>query len=461
MPSSLRSLTALAVTAAAAVALAATASADSIVYVKDGNVWLTSPDAAKQYQLTFDGGYSSPSQADDGTIVALHGKQFVRMNRSGAQLNAPFDGIGTSGGNFYGPYDPRVSPDGHRIAYWFGQYSSYYSYGCSCYLYRLESKTAWSHANRFTDPTAESEHYLGIEQPEWLTNDRLLAGYPGFWMSGWTFKIGTGTGYSDKAAQWWYQFKDDQGYNYYPTDPALSPDGKRLALANGGDPTAKSQLVLASVPGPAWVGEPPYENDYLGNSAVEQPQLHCAQDTGLVVNPTWSQDSGSVAYGSADGIHVMGVPADWNCAGLADRLLAAGGAEPDWGPADVNMAQRPSPPAAGGAGSAAAKPLVKKSALRLSKVKLTPARFRARAGAKLRFTLAGAAKLTLTVKRAGGKPVKGSIRSAGKPGANTLRFKGRIGGHTLRPGRYRLTITARAMAGGASAKATMAFRIVR
>jgi hypothetical protein len=201
MPSPLRSLTALAVCAAAACAFAATAGADSIVYVKDGNVWLTKPDAAKQYQVTFDGGYSSPSQADDGTIVALRGKQFVRMNRSGAQLNAPFAGIGTSGGNFYGPYEPRVSPDGTRIAYWFGQYSSYYSYGCSCYLYHLESKTAWSYASRFTDPTAESENYLGLEQPEWLTNDRLLAGYPGFWMSGWTFKLGTGTGYSDRAAR--------------------------------------------------------------------------------------------------------------------------------------------------------------------------------------------------------------------------------------------------------------------
>jgi hypothetical protein len=460
MPSPLRFLTALAVCAAAAFALAATAGADSIVYVKDGNVWLTSPDAAKQYQVTFDGGYSSPSQADDGTIVALRAKQFVRMNRSGAQLNAPFAGIGTSGGDFYGPYEPRVSPDGTRIAYWFGQYSSYYSYGCSCYLYHLESKTAWSYAERFTDPTAESEHYLGIEQPEWLANDRLLASYPGFWMSGWTFKIGTGTGYSDKAAQWWYQFKDDQGYNYYPTDPALSPDGHKLALANGGDPTKKSQLLLASVPGPAWVGEPPYENDYLGNSAVEQPVLQCAQDKGLVVNPTWSQDSGSVAYGSTDGIHVMAVPADWSCAGLADRLLAPAGSEPDWGPADVNMAQKPSPPAAGAATGAGKAP-AKKAALALRKVKLSPATFRARAGAKLRFTLAGPAKLTLTVARASGKKVKGTIRSAGKPGANTLRFKGRIGGHTLRPGRYRLTITARAMAGGASAKATMAFRIVR
>jgi hypothetical protein len=89
MPSPLRFLTVLAISAAAVVALAATASADSIAYVKDGNVWLTSPDAAKQYQLTFDGGYSSLSQADDGTIVALRARQFVRMDRSGHQLNVP------------------------------------------------------------------------------------------------------------------------------------------------------------------------------------------------------------------------------------------------------------------------------------------------------------------------------------------------------------------------------------
>jgi hypothetical protein len=460
MPSPLRLLTALVVAAAAVVALAATASADSIVYVKDGNVWLTSPDAAKQYQVTFDGGYSSPSQADDGTIVALRARQFVRMDRSGHQLNAPIDAIGTSGGNFYGPYEPRVSPDGTRIAYWFGQYSDYYSYGCNCYLYHLESKTAWTYADRFTDPSSESENYLGLEQPEWLTNDRLLASYPGFWMSGWTFKIGTGTGYASNAAQWWYQFKDDQGYNYYPTDPALSPDGRKLALSNGGDPNTKTQLLLAAVPGPAWVGEPPYENDYLGNSAVEQPQLQCSQEKGLVVNPTWSQDSGSVAYGSTDGIHVLGVPADWNCAGLADRLLAPGGSEPDWGPADVNLAQKPSPPAGAGAPSGAPK-TVAKAGPGLARVRLTPTSFRARAGARLRFTLAGPARLTLVVTRAGGRAVKGSIRSAGRPGVNILRLKGRIGGHTLRPGRYRLTITARAIAGAGSAKATRVLRIVR
>jgi hypothetical protein len=454
-----RFLTALVLTGVAAGALTASAGADSIVYVKDGNVWLTSPDAAKQYQVTYDGGYSSPSQADDGTIVALRAKQFVRMNRSGQALNAPFAGMGTSGGDFYGPYDPRVSPDGTRIAYWFGQYSQRYDYGCNCYLFHWESKSAWSWSNRFTDPSSESENTLGLEQPEWLTNDRVLTAYSSFWMSGWTWKIGTATGNPGNTAQWWYQFKDGDGYNFFPTDPALSPDGKKLALANGADPNTKNQLLLASVSGPAWVGEPPYENDYTGNSAVEQPVLQCVQEKGVVVNPTWSQDSGSLAYGSGDGIHVMAVPPDLNCNGLADRLLVAGGSEPDWGPADVNLAQKPSPPASGGSGAQAKKPVVAGPGLR--KLKLTPSAFRARAGAKLRFTLSGPARLTLTVRRANGKAVKGALKTAGKPGANTLRFKGRIGGHTLRPGRYRLTITARAMAGAGTAKATTAFRIVR
>jgi hypothetical protein len=286
----------------------------------------------------------------------------------------------------------------------------------------------------------------------------VLAGYSSFWMSGWTWKIGTATGNPGNTAQWWYQFKDGDGYNFFPTDPALSPDGRKLALANGADPN-KNQLLLASVPGPAWVGEPPYENDYLGKRAVEEPVLQCVQEKGVVVNPTWSQDSASVAYGSGDGIHVMAVPADLNCNGMADRLLVAGGSEPDWGPADVNMAQKPSPPASGSAGAQGRKPVVAGPGLR--KLKLTPSALRARAGAKLRFTLAGPAKLTLTVRRANGTAVKGALKTAGRPGANTLRFKGRIGGHTLRPGRYRLTISARAMVGGGTAKATTAFRIVR
>src|SRR3954454_15373051 len=93
-----------------ACALASSASADSIVYAKDGNLFLTSPDGAKGYQVTRDGGYASPSQARDGTIGAVHNGQLVRMDRSGRTIGAPIDAIGSPGSlpGIGGPYDPRL-----------------------------------------------------------------------------------------------------------------------------------------------------------------------------------------------------------------------------------------------------------------------------------------------------------------------------------------------------------------
>src|SRR6476661_7389853 len=50
------------------------ADASSIVYTKDSNVWITTPDGSYQKAVTTDGTssnrYQSPAQADDGTIVA-------------------------------------------------------------------------------------------------------------------------------------------------------------------------------------------------------------------------------------------------------------------------------------------------------------------------------------------------------------------------------------------------------
>jgi hypothetical protein len=49
--------------------------------------------------------------------------------------------------------------------------------------------------------------------------------------------------------------------------------------------------------------------------------------------------------------------------------------------------------------------------------------------------------------------VPGSLSIAGKAGTNRIRFTGRLDGHALRPGRYRLTVTARptGRTGGAAA----------
>jgi hypothetical protein len=86
--SALPKLVAVLSAAGALVALPATDWADSIVFVKDGDVWLANPDGSGQYQVTLDGTpndpHESPSQADDGTIVAIRGNLVARAHLSHA-----------------------------------------------------------------------------------------------------------------------------------------------------------------------------------------------------------------------------------------------------------------------------------------------------------------------------------------------------------------------------------------
>ena len=466
--------------AALALACAGVASADSLVYIKDGNVWLSSPDASRSYQVTFDGGYSSPSQADDGTIAALRGGQMVRMNRSGTQLNSPIDGMGspsTNNGNFYGPYEPRISPDGSKIAYWFGEYTSYYDYGCVCTVWRVESQSTWTRSNQFTDPTTESDYYKGIEQPEWLTNDHLIAQYPMFWMNIWTYEIGQGHGYVNGGAQYATSWRDSEGTYFDIGDPDLSPDRSHIAVTDLGDTTTNTRLLIGHVNGPIWSGSFPYpEPDYLNDTPAADTALDCswtAGGNGALWNPTWSPDSTRLAISAPDGVHIFSNPTTTNCMSLKETLAIPGGSEADWGKADVNMADRPAPPKTGATGpggpsgpSGPSQP----AGAGLAALKLTPSAFHAarrgpalaarRAGTTLSYTLATPARVTITVRR-GGRTVKGSIKTAGKPGPNKQRFMGRVAKRTLRPGKYTLVVTASPVDGGAGQTSTAPFKIVR
>src|SRR6188472_3432427 len=115
------------ITAALAVALslvaAAPASADSISYLRDGNIWLTTPDGARQVQVTTTGIYSYASQADDGTFIALTGERLHKLSRDGrvlADFDTPVSDGPKKGPNenyFMGPFEPEISPDGTRVSY--------------------------------------------------------------------------------------------------------------------------------------------------------------------------------------------------------------------------------------------------------------------------------------------------------------------------------------------------------
>jgi hypothetical protein len=182
-----------------------------------------------------------------------------------------------------------------------------------------------------------------------VANDRLL-GTEGFWMNMWTWKLGTGHGYTSSAAQWWFGLRDPvdewgvKPYHWY-SDPALSRDGRKLAMTDGDG--NESRLYIAATHGPAWSGEPPYpEPDYVGGqSDLAAPTIECWTGQGRVQNPSWSRDGGTLAYATGDGVHVMAVPADFDCSKLADRLAVAGASDPAFGPADVDPAQAPSAPA--------------------------------------------------------------------------------------------------------------------
>jgi len=443
-------------------AAASSAFADAIVYVKDGNLFLTSPDGARGYQLTTDGGYGSPSQADDGTIGALHGKQLVRLTRGGQLRNAPIEAMGSRyNPNIGGPYEPRISPDGTKFAYYFYVQSSFTDYGSNVVWTTTGASGAWTWADHFTNPASESDYARELVQPEWLSNDRLL-GAQGFWMNMWTWKIGTGHGYTFNAMQWWFGLQDPPNadgvevYHWYE-DPALSRDGTKLAMTDGDG--ASSRLLIAATHGPAWSGEPPYpEPDYVGGTSVlARPTIVCSLAPGTVLNPTWSADGHQLAYGAADGVHVVSVPDSLDCGQMTDRLVIPGGKEPAFGPADVDPSQAPDGPARGPASSGPARPPAAAAITRLSARPraFRPAR-RGRGGTVLRFTLPSAGRVTLTARTTAGRRVRGRLVIRGRAGANRVRFSGRLGGRRMRPGRYVLTLTS-----AAGARARLAVRVLR
>ena len=88
--------------------------AGTILYIQGGNVWMSTPDGAQRHQVTVDGGWRYPSMAQDGTIVAVKGRDLVRLNAAGTIIDGfrpvPLFASGIS--------EARVSPDGQYITYW-------------------------------------------------------------------------------------------------------------------------------------------------------------------------------------------------------------------------------------------------------------------------------------------------------------------------------------------------------
>ncbi len=293
----------------AALAAAAPAAADgSLTFVKDGNVYVAAPDGSGAQQVTTDGGYESPSQADDGTIVAARQtkvgertpRHLHRMNRAGQLLNPPVETVDAENSFYIGPLQPKVSPDGKYVAY-------HYFYTGPLSDNPLP-RTSISYSDRDT-VNGEITSTLGsYMNPSWLQDGRLVTWY-----------AAERTYHADV-----YKIDGDSVTNWFG-DPEVSPlllDGE---VSTGGDRLAalgNDSLRLYEIPG----------------GPTAQPQLKCAIADGSIKEPTWSPDGRALAYEAPDGIHVVQLDDLGSCASAERTLVVPGGADPDWG--------APAPPAA-------------------------------------------------------------------------------------------------------------------
>ncbi|HEY6887346.1 MAG TPA: hypothetical protein VI300_06185 [Solirubrobacter sp.] len=397
------------------------ASADSIAYVNktDGNVYLSTPDGSRQYQVTTTGGYSDVSQADDGTMIALKGVRLNKLARDGtvlADFDTPVsDTRDAPAKTFYGPFDPAISPDGTKVAYTYYYMTQSQNPGCfppTCVVAINEAGTGYSYSDRQTSWDEPGLGYhSGWRHPSWVDNDMTMISDPSHLPNRDIIldRISDGgNGHGNMVMNW---TSDTLENNPHVSGGDITRDKRKLAYQSGEN---DSTLTVAYVPAfpTAWKDGDPNTDEIHVCYRYSNPA------GGSFGIPTFSPDGGAIAYHAGDGIHVAAVPAfgaDCTLDGAtgAPPVVIPNGVEPDWGPADVPAAR----PVADKPKSAdpAAKP--NQAALSVKVLSATK-----RAGIKVAVKVTGTGTLSATAK-SGAKTVGKASKTVKKAGTASLKLK--------------------------------------
>jgi hypothetical protein len=407
----LRRLLAAAIAVAAVAIAAPAAQADSIAYVKGGNVWLSTGDGTRQYQVTSTGGYSDVSQADDGTMIALRGVRLHRLNRQGtvlADFATPVSDTRPAGQRvFFGPYDPAISPDGTKVAYtyyYMTQTQDPTCYPPECVVAINEGGTGYTRADRLTPwDTPGYRKHSGWRYPTWVDNTMTMMSDPTHLPNHDVVLDKPDTNPVGLVRNW---FSDTLQGNPHVSEGDITRDKRKMAFVTGSN---DSTLTLYHVPRfpTSWQDSEPNP----GSLPTACYRYDGAK--GKFATPTFSPDGSRLAWAESDGIKVVTVPSfaagcSVEGASPTSTMLIPGASQPDWGPANVPTGRPAPPPDDPGELTAA----VKKRALGKA----------LRKGLALTVDAPGAGTVVATAHKGGRRVARGSKRVSAGAATVKLRF---------------------------------------
>lgn len=283
-------------------AVPVSAQADSLVYVKGGDVWLSQPDGQQQTRLTNSGGFKYASQSEGGVIAASQGSRVVRLSRRGEVQASYPTSVGENAE--YGPYATEISPDGKTIAYEYYIYSDFWGLRLGVAYIDVAS------GNHL------GESHTGWAYPAWIDDQRLIHSGPPTKVH--TDVMVRAAGEPNNTAIEWFSHPEANGLR----DGDIARDGSKLAFVGG----ENEELMLI------------YRR--TGEVGVDAPEYcyHYLEPNGKYADPAISPDGTRLAWQENDGIHVGPLPdLSAGCSMPADEggLILPGAIYPDWGPADV------------------------------------------------------------------------------------------------------------------------------
>jgi hypothetical protein len=333
-----RTLAALITTLLVGVLLPAYARADSIVYLKNGQVWIANADGSGARAFTQHAyGWASPSEADNGTVVAAGGlarvnadgtdsdgsSELYRFAPDGNQIGNPIPTYGSYSSPscpYYPPSSVRVSPDGARIAYGILDCGAG---GENVTLWTPVTATGLSFPN-------QTRGQVDFTEPIWIDNSRFAishAGPPVFGAHWGEHAIGDG----DNVGEGW-------------AEPAMDDDTAHAVISRSG-----KQAAVFFEDGASWTDGKPhnvalwlYSNPAMPaafNAGYGNPVCKVTLDASKWVDdvsPTLSPDGTKLLWGDRSGVEIA--PITSGCAAVVPHLLVAGGSEPFYSAGNVHAA---------------------------------------------------------------------------------------------------------------------------